>query len=201
MKKNKGISTDNNFIKAMNYYKKTYSISYEYIEKENVEFYNLLNKRTGFHISPQDENVFMIFKDGDAVSSYTGPYLESSIRKLLIDNNVLDEKYKEIDYVIYDNEFDEYFKKDTLFNILYINESSDDLYKYREILMKNNVKSLVLYANNIDSSDTCILFDEMFNINSDSYNNFPVLIKVKSGKYLSIEKNITLNNFMDKLSK
>lgn len=186
---------------TLKYYKKIFSINYESLKMDfSNKAYKTLLEKLEINISPSDEQAFIIIKDGYIHESINGLISEKNLRNLLIKDKVIDQKYKYIDYYIEDNDFNEYYSSNEIYNILYININNNDLFKYREILYKNNTKSLVVYYGIIDSMDTTTFFENALNLPPGNTDKLPVLIKTQSSKIIYSKSNISLDDFEKELS-
>lgn len=187
--------------KILKYYKDNYSINYKYIfMNEYDETYEKLIKKLGLEIYKEDRELFTIIKNGSPQHSLIGVFSENNIKNLLIDSKLIDKKYNEIDYLFVDDEFDNYFKQDKLYNVLFIDPGDENLYKYRTMLMQNNIPSLIIYDGNLNSAKTGALFREKLNLDIDISDKLPILIKIKNGKILSSKNNINLDDFQKNIS-
>ncbi len=187
--------------KTFEFYKDNYSLDYKSVFiNEYDETYKKLIKKLGLEISKDDREFFTIIKDGNPQYSLIGVFSENHIRNLLITSKLIDEKYNEIDYLFNDDEFNKYFKKDKLYNVLFIDSGDENLYKYRSMLVQNNVPSLILYDGNLDSAKTGAMFRKELNLEIDVSDKLPILIKIKNGKILSSKNNINIDDFKKSIS-
>ena len=184
------------------YYKNVYEIKYDFVtlNKDNKSCVKLLNKiDKNININSVSYLVTLI-DHGQVVSYFNSSMTENSFKNYIIDNNILDKKYKEIDYVFKDDEFKKYSKNNKIYWLLYLDSNDKEMYEYRKILVKNNIQSLVMYSNEIDQVYTSSYFNEQLGIEDMGENNvLPVLMKIKNGEILSRYNNITVKDFEDKL--
>ena len=184
------------------YYKNVYEIEYDFVtlNKDNKSCVKLLNKiDKNININSVSYLVTLI-DHGQVVSYFNSSMTENSFKNYIIDNNILDKKYKEIDYVFKDDEFKKYSKNNKIYWLLYLDSNDKEMYEYRKILVKNNIQSLVMYSNEIDQVYTSSYFNEQLGIEDMGENNvLPVLMKIKNGEILSRYNNITVKDFEDKL--
>lgn len=188
------------FIKK--YYKNVYEIKYDFVtlNKDNKSCVKLLNKiDKNININSVSYLVTLI-DHGQVVSYFNSSMTENSFKNYIIDNNILDKKYKEIDYVFKDDEFKEYSQNNKIYWLLYLDSNDKKMYEYRKVLVKRNIQSLIMYSNEIDQVHTSSYFNKQLGIEDMGENNgLPVLMKIKNGEILSRYNNITLKDFEDKL--
>ena len=88
------------------------------------------------------------------------------------------------------------YNKDEIYNVLYINASDKNIYEYRKLLVKNKIKSLIIYAGNITQRDEEQSIREKLNIPNNTYDNLPILIKMKNKEIINSYNNISLNDLV-----
>ena len=88
------------------------------------------------------------------------------------------------------------YNKDDTYNVLYINQSDKNIYEYRKLLVKNKIKSLIIYAGNITQRDEEQSIREKLNIPNNTYDNLPILIKMKNKEIINSYNNISLNDLV-----
>lgn len=182
--------------KLFDYYNEVYDLDCDYliINKENNKYRKLMTK---LNIEKENENVetFLVIKKGKVISSFGGNFSEQNLRNYFISNSLIDRKYKNIDYVFKDDEFNNYYDNSKLFVILYINKDSLYINKYRELLVKKEISSLVMFYNDFEQIKTNQFFNEKLKLSDDITNKFPILIKIKNKKIVSYEKNVSLKEY------
>ena len=184
------------------YYKNVYEIEYDFVtlNKNNKSCVKLLNKIDKSISIDSVSYLISLIDHGQVVSYFNSSMTENSFKNYIIDNNILDKKYKEIDYVFKDDEFKKYSKNNKIYWLLYLDSNDKEMYEYRKVLVKRNIQSLVMYSNEIDQIHTSSYFNEQLGIEDMGENNvLPVLMKIKNGEILSRYNNITVKDFEDKL--
>lgn len=186
---------ESGLVDVLNYYKKVFSIEFDKLEINfsNEAFKSLVN-RLDIDIVDSDETAFIIIDNGIVDSSINGVFSETSLRRQLIKANIIGPEYNHIDYLANDDDFKKYYASNKMFNILYINNNSDS-YKYRELLLKNKVNSLVIYFGELDSDETSTMLEHELNLEDDSTKKLPILIKTQNHKIISAKYNISLEEF------
>ncbi len=184
----------------LDYYENVFSIKFEMLEMRfNNETFKELVKKLDIDLVNSDEHAFFVIIDGSIKSSINGLFSENQLRNILIKTKRIGAEYKDIDYLVNDEEFDSYYSKNEEYYVLYIN-GNKDLYKYREILAKNKVKSLVIYEGRLDSSVSAEKLETELGLVDKIPEKYPMLIKIKNHKILSSKFNVTLDDLKEEIS-
>ena len=188
------IKEDNSNAKEIfEYYEKAYSINIKYIYVEqNDSNYRSLAKKLNLS---ETRTSFIVIKAGKIISGITGIINEHNLKKVLIDAELISKEYESIDQLI-SNDFKNTAEKNVTYNILYIDSNHKNLYKYRELLVSNKIKSLVLYANNVDQIQTENYIKEKIGIKKGDYSKLPIVMKVRNNKVLNTHSNVKPNDLV-----
>ena len=186
--------------KTCDYYKDVYGIKYIYLDEDHDDTeYKKLIKKLGSNLTGKETTIFAYIEKGVVKSSLAGEFYESSLKDFLINNGLIEKKYKDIDTIVIDK-YNDSFKDDKSYNILYIDGADKNLYQYRKLLVKNKIKSYIVYVNNLGQIDTEKYFKKKLKFDSMEDNNkLPVIIKIKNGKIESSYTNISLKEFVNKI--
>ncbi len=186
-----------NIEKTLNYYKDVYNINHETIKANySNSSYKELIKLLGLVITNGDDMVFIIIKEGKIVNSLIGDIEEPDLKRLLIKSKLINKEYEKVDAIMEDDL--KKYKNDKEYNILYISNSDKDLYKYRSLLVKNKIKSLILYANSLNQYNVITELEKALNINEESKIDYPILIKLNKGKLEKKYTKVNLDNLVEK---
>ena len=190
------IKKDSAMNKVFEYYEDAYGIKFNrlYVDKNSLGYKQLM-KALDQDIEEDNEIIFQIIKDGVPNYIIKGLFSEKDLKKQLIEQKVLGEEYKDIDTFM-DSDFK--YNKDETYNVLYINQSDKNIYEYRKLLVKNKIKSLIIYAGNANQIEVENDIKEKLNIKSSLDANLPVLIRIKNNKVIKSYSDITLNNIVEK---
>lgn len=188
---------------ALDFYKEVYDVKFELLEIDLVnEKCRKLIKYLDSNINLNDNaSYFVVVEEGQIVTFLMGELSEESLREYFIDKNIIDKKYKDIDAYANDITFDEYFNSDKEHYILFIYYDDPDLNKYRKILKDNSTPSFILFPNYSNQINVQKTVEKLLNLKENDDIKLPILLKVKSGESLSIEKKITINNFLKNIKK
>ena len=180
--------------KVFEYYEDAYGIKFNrlYVDKNSLGYKQLM-KALDQDIEEDNEIIFQIIKDGVPNHIIKGLFSEKDLKKQLIEQKILGEEYKDIDTFM-DSDFK--YNKDETYNVLYINASDKNIYEYRKLLVKNKIKSLIIYAGNITQRDEEQSIREKLNIPNNTYDNLPILIKMKNKEIINSYNNISLNDLV-----
>ncbi len=184
-------SHNDDIIEIFNYYHDVYNIEYELllVDYEDERFAELLEKLS-LEMIPQDKSVFIIVEDGKARSTIRGEYSEFHLKEFLINHELIEKTYMHVDAIIYGN-FQEYYKDNNLYCILYIKPDDQNLYEYRELFVHNDIKSLIMYSNYAGSEEAEKYFKEKIDFGDNTVEKLPAIIKFNNGKILDSHTNIT----------
>ena len=188
------IKKDSAMNKVFEYYEDAYGIKFNrlYVDKNSLGYKQLM-KALDQDIEEDNEIIFQIIKDGVPNHIIKGLFSEKDLKKQLIEQKVLGEEYKDIDTFM-DSDFK--YNKDETYNVLYINQSDKNIYEYRKLLVKNKIKSLIIYAGNITQRNEEQSIREKLNIPNNTYDNLPILIKMKNKEIINSYNNISLNDLV-----
>lgn len=190
------IKKDSDMNKVFKYYEDVYGVKFERLNIDKTSLgYKQLMKALDQDIEEDNEIIFQIIKDGVPNYIIKGLFSEKDLKKQLIEQKVLGEEYKDIDTFM-DSDFK--YNKDDTYNVLYINQSDKNIYEYRKLLVKNKIKSLIIYAGNANQIEVENDIKEKLNIKSSLDANLPVLIRIKNNKVIKSYSDITLNNIVEK---
>ncbi len=190
------IKKDSSMNKVFDYYEDVYSLKFErlYIDKDSEECKELM-KKLNLDINEDDDTIIQIIKNGVPNYIMKGLFSENDLRKALLKQNVLGKEYKEIDAPITNNLKN--YKDAKSYSILYINSDNKLLYDYRKKLVKNKIKSFILYTGSGDNKEVESLHKEL-GFNNSVNDKLPVLIKIKNGKILYYYSNVKLDELIKK---
>ncbi len=193
-------SDGSDIVKVLDYYKDMFSIEYDNVEMKfkNKTFKSLV-KKLGINIVDSDQHAYVVITKGVIDYSINGVFSEIDLRRLLITAKKIGKKYDSIDRLVNDTDFKKYYSKDEVYNVLYVLNDDTNLFKYREILCKNKVNSLVVYSGLLDSEETSTMFDNKLGISEGDNKKFPILIKVRKNKIISTKTNVSLDNLAKEL--
>lgn len=179
---------------VLNHYKSSYNIEVEYLNlNPKDEKFEDFFKRTSIKFIDSFKSLFIVIKDGEVIGSLVGEFNETNIKDLLIENNVIDKEYQNIDTVITKNIKNHI---DGEYTILYVNKDDKEQYKYRELFVKNKIKSVVIYSGTTDASELMSLNKELgYENNIDE--KLPAVIKTRNGKIEYVKTNVTLDNLIE----
>ena len=167
----------------LNYYENAYNIEVDYLNlNPKDEKFKDFFKKTSIEFMDSFKSIFIVVKDGKITSSIMGEFDESSIKDLLINSKTIGKEYKDIDTVIIKN-LKNYSKEP--YTILYINKDNKDLYKYRELLVKNKIKSVILYSGTGEIKEVKAIEKEL-GFDRNVNDKLPTLIKINQCSIYSL---------------
>ena len=126
-----------------------------------------------------------------------GDLEEKNLKDFLINNEIIDKNYKNIDTAI-DNKYKDYLNDKRGYCILYINAGDKDLYKYRRQLVENRIRSLIMYVGNGNQNSSEKYFKEKIGIKKGDYSKLPMTIKIRNGKILNTSSDVKVNELVRK---
>lgn len=182
---------------TMDYYKDVYDMDIEYfnISKKGEKKYDALLDLLVMKKSLINLPFFVNIKNGEVNSSMVGLGAEENLKEYLVSNNLISGKYKDIDNILSDEEFNKIIKEKKDEILLYSN-GSKEIFKVRKKLLGSNYKYSILSAGLASSigAELSIM---------DKYENLKgiCLIKIEKGKIVGKEENITDRNVIEKISK
>ena len=96
-----------------------YEVKYDFVtlNENNKSCIKLLNKIDKSISIDSVSYLITLIDHGQVISYFNSRMTENSFKNYIIDNNILDKKYKEIDYVFKDDEFKEYSKNNKIYCI------------------------------------------------------------------------------------
>lgn len=185
-------------VNLFKYYEKAYSLKYSHMKYiyTSSEFNNIMSKLP-IKITPDINNAFLMIEQGSLKYSLLGDFNEEDLKKLLINAHIIDQEYEDIDKLI-NNDFKNNYDENKIYSILYLNKNDENLYKYREILVKNKVKTLVMYTNGLNQADIEESLKNQINYGEDITKKLPIIMKVRNNKVMFSTTNITLDNLLEK---
>ena len=185
-------SVEDKYLKqALDYYKDTYNINIDYLKiKSNNESLDNLIKKLNIDINKGFDNTFLIIENGSLKNSITGYFNEIGVRNLLIKNGTIDEKYNKIDALITED-----YKNEDSYDLLYVALGDKSIFNYRKLLVKNNVKSYVLYFGFADQNKIEEEFDKKLEFKYTPKEQLPALIQVRNKEVTNIYTKIDLKEF------
>ena len=191
------IDKDSEMNEVFQYYIDVYDLDIEYLynDKTNNQ-YNEIIKRLNLTESSDNEITLLKIKKGHFNNGEIGLFGEAAIKNFLIENELIDKSYAEIDTAI-ESDFKDYYQDEKSYCVLYINSSNEDLYIYRKELVKNKIRSLVLYVGNIEQMEAEKYFQEELGFD-DSNDQLPAVIKVRQNKVLYASANVTVKDLVKK---
>lgn len=173
-----------------------YGLEYEKTEvnKFNAKEYDILLERLSLYNDKPHLTypVFVNVKDGKTTSYLVGFMTETDLKNYLFNNNIVDNKYKNKDNYISDEEFKEISKTNEEIIVLY--GKNNEIYDIRKKLIKGNIDYYLLDVGRTNTIET-----EDMVLNEMPEEKGPFLIKFKEGKIVKYLSNITVNNASDKL--
>ena len=179
----------------LNYYENVYDIDVDYLDLDPKDAkFNDLMKKVSIDFLPSFKSIFITVKGGKITGSIMGEFNEPNVKDLLVESKTIGKEYKDIDTVIIKNSKN--YSKDS-YTILYINQDDKDLYKYRELLVKNKIKSVILYPNTSEIKEVESLNKEL-GYGYDINDKLPTLIRIKDKKILYYYSNIKLEDLVKK---
>lgn len=180
---------------VLNYYENVYDIDVDYLDLDPKDAkFNEFMKKVSIDFPPSLKSIFITVKDGKITGSIMGWFNESNIKDLLVESKTIGKEYKDIDTVIIKN-LKSYSKEP--YTILYINKDNKDLYKYRELLVKNKIKSVILYPGTGEIKEVKAIEKEL-GFDRNVNDKLPTLIKIKNKKVLYYYSNIKLDDLVKK---
>jgi len=184
---------------SLDYYSDVYDLKYMKIKMNfNNNTFNKLNQNDMFGLTINDKNAFIVVKDGKVINKLVGEFGEKTLKRFLIDSNLISNEYKYVDILLTsDKEFDKYYKSDKTYCLLYINSDNNNLNNYRKKLVKNKIDSLVLYNSGISLEKTIDYFNKELKIKKRSNEKLPAVFKIKNNKIEELHHNITLDKLID----
>ncbi len=182
---------DNELLDIMNYYKDVYSVEYTSLDYNNKKEYNEILKKLSYDGSLDNDSLLKLYKNGEEIAGIEGIFSENDIKILLINNGLIDKEYKEIDSLSLSN-----IDVNNSYNVLYINKDNKDLYEYRKLLVKNKIKSAVVFHGSYDESGLAMMLDEEYNTFEKDV--LPILIKMKKNQIMYSTTNIKLKDLVNK---
>lgn len=188
---------------AIDYYKEVYGLKFELLDIDlaNDKCRELINKLDS-NINANDKaSFYVVVEEGQIPTFLMGYFSEESLREYFLNYNIIDKKYVDIDAYANDATFNNYFMSDKEHFVLFTYYDDSDLNAYRKILKDNDIPSFILFPNYSDQNETQQTIEKLLGLKENEDIRLPVLLKVKSGKVLSIEKTITVNNFLDNIKK
>jgi len=187
-------SDNDDIIEIFNYYHDVYDIEYELLLVDyNNELFNELLEKLSLDMLPQDKSVFIIVKDGKIHSTIRGEYSEFNLKEFLINHELIEKRYMYIDAIIYGN-FQDYYKEDDSYCILYIRSDNQNIYDYRKTLVQNDIKSLIMYTNYAGSEEAEKYFKEKIDFGNNITEKLPAIIKIKQKKILGSHTNVSIKD-------
>lgn len=180
------------------YYKDVYGLNFIRVNgnSNNLHYLKII-KKIDVNLSGNEPIIFSMFSKGNSVSNMIGEFPESFLKEYLISNKLIDKEYKDIDTAI-STDFKKNLKKDKGYCILYIESNSNDLFAYRRLLVKNKVKSLIMYEGQTNQMEVEKYFKKELGLSNDVSDKLPMTIKIKNGKILYSHTNVTLNDLVQK---
>lgn len=189
---------DSQLIKDLEYYSKVYNLEYDSIKKNyKNELYKLMISKIDADLSEADDAAFLIVKNGKVDYGINGLFSENNLRRILIQSNIISKEYEDIDHLLYDSEVKDYYNKNELYNVLYISSNDKNLYKFREILVNEKIKSLIVYSNSLESVDTSTSFEEQLGILDEAEKKLPILMHIKNNRILNSFENVTVEHLVE----
>ena len=184
-----------NLEKTLNYYEEAYNIKVEYLDINfNNKNFNELVKKTSLNVLDSTQSMFLVIKKGKVAGSLMGDFTEKHIKDLLISSKMISDKYKDIDSLI-GNDLKEYKDKKS-YSILYINRNDKDLYEYRKLFVKNNIRSLIMYEGDPNQIKTIDYFNKQLGYKFEPSEKLPILIKIRNNKILYYYSNVKLKDLV-----
>ena len=181
-----------------NYYKEVYEVNYKLINKDpKNEEYKETIKKIDPNLTGEEPFVFAVIKDGVAIATLMGDLEEKNLKDFLINNEIIDKNYKNIDTAI-DNKYKDYLNDKRGYCILYINAGDKDLYKYRRQLVENRIRSLIMYVGNGNQNSSEKYFKEKIGIKKGDYSKLPMTIKIRNGKILNTSSDVKVSELVRK---
>ncbi len=193
---------NSDLLKVLNYYNDVLSIKFDKLEMKtsNEKYKSLMNRlNEDGSLTSSDEHAFLVITDGTVDYSLNGSFTENALKKLLIKSNKIGVEYKSIDYLVNDTDFKDYYNTDEILNILFINRSNDKLFKYRKILCKNKVNSVVVYTGDLDSVEIIDMFRDKIGDVDESTEKLPILVKIKNKEIITTKYKISLDDFASEI--
>lgn len=179
--------------KMIKYYKDTYNIKYISFNKAkcSLDLFNKFRNIAKFDDNENESEYFIYFNKGNITRLLLNS--ESEFKNFMIDEKIIDSKYKNIDYLADDTDIDKYFNTNSKKMIILL-KNNENVYKYRKILYKNDIDSYVIYLYRLAND---ISFEKMLRLNKKI--NIPSIVWLKNGKIIDYVDGIDLNNFESKL--
>lgn len=191
-----GEGTDQ-LLNSFNYISDTYDIPFVKLNMDNQnESYKKLLKRLDVNPSDNIEMIFDIIKEGVSTSGMRGVFSENQLKDMLIKDKQIKEEYKDIDRLIEDD-YEDYYKSDIGYSILYISQDKEDIAEYRKLLVKNKIKSLVMYPDRLSMKKAVTFYNEQIDSEGNIEEKLPAVIKTRNGKIEYVKTNVTLDNLIE----
>lgn len=180
----------------LDYYSDAYGLKIIYLKSDiNDTNYSKILLELGLE-SPVDEQLeFQIIRNGKPYSGTGGILDESEFQAFFIKQKLISEEYKDIDHIL-SFDFKAYYNQDKTYCVLYDNLDSESSYKFRKLLVKNKINSLILYIGSSDIS-TVEYLKKQLGLDRDFIKKLPIAIKIRNNQVLSSVNNVTLDNLVD----
>lgn len=181
--------------KTFEYYSDVYSIPIVFLtEDTDNKYYKEVLKFTGQKVLAENGVIFQLVDKGNQSGVLIGTFDEFYIKRLLINFGYIDKAYEDVDNFI-NSSFNDYYKKDKTYNVLYVGEDDSNYYEYRKLLVKNKIPSLVVLLG-FSNIDTIEYLEKETSIKSED--ELPVLIKIRKNKIIDSYKNVSLDSLVSK---
>ncbi len=185
---------NDDIIEIFDYYHDVYDIDYKLLLVDyNDERFNELLEKLSLDILPQDKSVFIVVEDGKVRFTIRGEYSEFNLKKFLVDHELIEKRYMYIDAIIYGN-FQDYYKDNNSYCVLYIRPDNQNIYDYRKTLVRNDIRSIIMYPNYAGSEEAEKYFKEKIDFGNNINEKLPAIIKIKQKKILGSHTNVSIKD-------